>query len=68
MLLQVVNFTGYRPIRRTLLDIVFLNSTPQKIANLRQTSGVEIRVVNCLKQRESYLLGGQCKTWTADWV
>ena len=28
----------------------------------RQTSGVEIRVVNCLKQRESYLLGGQYKT------
>ena len=29
------------------LDIVFQNSTPQRIANLRQTRGVEIRVVNC---------------------
>ena len=48
--------------------IVFQNSTPQKIANLRQTREVEIRVVNCTIQRESYLLGGQCKTWTADWV
>ena len=44
------------------LDIVFQNSTPQKIANLRQTRGVNIRVVNCLKQRESYFLGGQYKT------
>ena len=45
MLLQVVNFTGYSPMRRTLLLVVFLYKREQKHTKFQVMLSVVVNAV-----------------------